>query len=105
MCSLGCSWHVQERDSAAVVETQEDHSSAFAERSIVDEDIPGWKVHSCVSFVIAKNRGVLCSIMERTGCWPTYSSSLCTCHLLHSYAPFGTQRCYGEGRTQPRLVH
>lgn len=96
---------MQERDFAASIEAQEVGSSAFAEKSIGDEDILDWKVHSCVSFVIAKKKGVLCSFMERAVCWPTYSNSLCTFQLHHSYAPFRTQRCCGEGSTQPHLVH
>ncbi len=96
---------MQERDVAAVIEAQEGNSSAFAEKSMGDEDIPDWKAHSCVSFVMAKKKGVLCSMMERAGCSPTYSKSLCTFHLLHSYAPFGTQRCCSEGLKQPHLIH
>ena len=61
---------MQKRDFAAVMEAQEDDSRALAEKSVGDEDISAWKVHGRVSYVVAKKKGVLCSMMERAGCWP-----------------------------------
>ena len=55
------------RDFVAVMEAD---SSALTKKSVGDEDILAWKVHGCVSYVMAKKKGVLCSMMERAGCWP-----------------------------------
>ena len=77
---------MQERDFAAVIEAQEDNPGGFADKSIGDEDILDWKVRSCVSFVVmAKKKYVLCSIMERLGCWPTltrYVHFVCSTGML-----------------------
>ena len=56
---------MQELDFTTVIEAQAAVSSAFAKKSIGDEDILGWKVHSCVSCVMVKKKDVLCSMMGK----------------------------------------